>query len=65
MQGVKEIASLIFWMDNTKHYILKDAMLNNRSITKEKQIILQHVPSFINVESERKTRNGFFPGENP
>ena len=39
MQGIKEIAGLIFWVDNRKSKYLKAAIAKERKIPKEKQLI--------------------------
>ena len=43
MQGVREIANFIFWMDNTKHILVDDAMENKRMMPKDKRIILEQI----------------------
>ena len=39
MQGIKEIAGLIFWLDNKKAKYIKAAIAEEREIPKEKQLI--------------------------
>lgn len=43
MQGVREIANLVFWVDNTRHLLMDDAMQNRRALPREKQVILQQL----------------------
>lgn len=43
MQGVREIASLVFWKDNKQTLLVDDAMQNKRNFPREKQVILQQL----------------------
>ncbi len=55
MQGIKEIAGLVFWVDNKKSNYLKAAISKERMIPKEKQMI--------NNQLNKSARDG--PLQNP
>lgn len=43
MQGIKDIALFIFWIDNEKAIALRAAMEEKRQLSKEKQQLISQV----------------------